>query len=301
MFALQFREYGGPEVLRWEEAEEPHPGPNQVRISVKAASVNPIDWKLFSGAMAGGKPMEGVGMLGFDAAGVVDEVGSEVSGVAPGDDVIGLGQQTQAEYALLNAWTAKPASVDWSVAAAAGVAVETSERALRLLAVESGDTLFIDGAAGGVGAVAVQMGVARGIRVIGSAGEGNQDYLREIGAIPVLYGVGVADRVRAAAGSETVDAVFDVVGKTPIEELIGLVNEPRQVVSIANFAAGPTGIQVTGSGGDSKPFDALPEGARLLEAGKLVIKVQTFPFERAAEAYAISLSGHLRGKLVLVP
>jgi NADPH:quinone reductase-like Zn-dependent oxidoreductase len=301
MFALQFGTYGGPEVLRWADAEEPHPEPHQVRIRVKAASVNPIDWKLFSGALAGGKPMEGVGVLGFDAAGVVDEVGSEVSGVAVGDEVFGLGQQTQAEYAVLNAWAVKPASVDWAVAAAGGVSVETSERALRLLGVQSGQTLFIDGAAGGVGAVAVQMAVARGIRVIGSAGEGNQDYLREIYAVPVVYGVGVAERVRAAAGPGGVDAVFDVAGKTPVEELISLVNEPRQVLSIANFAAGQAGVQVTGGSTDSEPFDALDEGARLLEQGKLVIKFQTFPFSRAAEAYEISRGGHVRGKLVLVP
>jgi len=165
---------------------------------------------------------------------------------------------------------------------------------------KAGETLFVDGGAGGVGAVAVQIALARGIRVIASAGEGNQDYLREIRAIPVLYGEGVADRVREAAGG-TVDKVFDVVGKTPIEELISLVSEPSHVLSIANFSAGEAGAQVTGGGGDSKPWDAFAEVAQLLEQNKLVVKVQTFPFERAAEAYRISESGHVRGKLVLVP
>jgi NADPH:quinone reductase-like Zn-dependent oxidoreductase len=186
------------------------------------------------------------------------------------------------------------------VAAAAGVAGETSERGLRLLGVAAGDTLFVDGGAGGVGAVAVQMAVARGARVIASSGEANHDYLREIGATPVLYGEGVADRVRASAGGH-VDAVFDVAGRTPIEDLISLTDEPSQVVSIANFAAGAAGARVTGGGADSQPVPALTEVAELLARNELVIKVQTFPFTRAAEAYRISQAGHVRGKLVLVP
>ena len=267
---------------------------------MRAASVNPIDWKLLTGAMADGQALTGPGYVGYDAAGVVDEVGAEVTGVSVGDDVFGTGQGTQAEYAVLDAWTAKPPSIDWAVAAAAAVAGETSERGLRLLGVTAGDTLFVDGGAGGVGAVAVQVAVARGVRVIASASEANQDYLREIRAIPVLYGEGVAARVRAAADGP-VDAVFDVAGKTTIEELISLVSEPSQVLSIANFTAGQAGARVTGGGADSRPMQALAEVAELLAQNKIVIKVQTYPFGRAAEAYRISQSGHVRGKLVLIP
>jgi NADPH:quinone reductase-like Zn-dependent oxidoreductase len=230
MRAVQFSTYGGPEVLQWAEAPEPHAGPGQIRIAVRAASVNPIDWKRFSGAMSGGEPMAGTGYLGVDAAGVVDEVGEGVTGVSVGDQVFGRGQHTQAEYAVLDAWAAKAPSVDWAVAAAAGV----------------------------------------------------------------------AERVRAAAGGP-VDAVFDVAGKTPVEELIGLVPEPSQVLSIANFTAGQAGARVSGGGADSRPMEALAEVGELLAQNKLVIKVQTFPFDRAAEAYRISQSGHVRGKLVLVP
>jgi NADPH:quinone reductase-like Zn-dependent oxidoreductase len=300
MRALQFDEYGGPDVLRWADAPEPHAGPGHVRIAVKAASVNPIDWKALRGMSSGGKPMTGTSYLGYDAAGVVDEVGEGVTGVSVGDEVFGRGRNTQAEFAVLNAWAAKPPSVDWAVAAAVGVAGETTERALRLLDAKAGETLFVDGGAGGVGAVAVQVALARGMRVIASAGQGNQDYLRELGAIPVLYGEGVADRVREAAGGQ-VDKVFDVAGKTPIEELVGLVAEPSRVLTIANFSAGEAGAQVTGGGGDSKPWDAFAEMAELLKENKVVVKVQTFPFDRAAEAYRISESGHVRGKLVLVP
>jgi NADPH:quinone reductase-like Zn-dependent oxidoreductase len=300
MRALQFTAYGGPEVLEWGDAPEPHAGPGQIRIAVRAASVNPADWKTLAGAMAGGQPVVGTGYLGYDAAGVVDEVGEGVTGVSVGDDVLGRGRSTQAEYAVLDAWAAKPSSIDWSVAAAAGVAGETSERVLRLLDVKAGDTIFIDGGAGGVGAVAVQMALARGARVIASASEANDDYLREIGATPVRYGEGVVALVRAAAGGG-VDAVFDVAGKTPVEDLISLAPEPAQVVTIANFAAGQAGARATGGGADSRPMEALTQVAELLAQNKLVIKVQTFPFDRAAEAYRISLGGHVRGKLVLVP
>ena len=300
MRAVQFRAYGGPEVLEWAEAPDPHAGPGQVRIAVRGASVNPIDWKTISGALSGGKPMDGTGYLGYDAAGVVDEVGDGVADVAVGDDVFGRGRNTQAESAVLDSWTAKPPSIDWAVAAAAGVAGETSERGLRLLEVNAGDTLFVDGGAGGVGAATVQMALARGARVIASASQANHDYLREIGATPVLYGQGLAERVRSAAGGP-VDAVFDVAGKTPVQDLISLAPQPSQVVSIANFAAGQAGARFSSGGADSHPMEALAFVAELLEQNKLVLKVQTFPFDRAPEAYRISQSGHVRGKLVLVP
>jgi NADPH:quinone reductase-like Zn-dependent oxidoreductase len=300
MRALQFTSYGGPEVLEWGDAPDPHAGPGQIRIAVRAASVNPIDWKTFAGRSSGRTPLTGPGYLGYDAAGVVDEVGDGVAGISVGDDVLGRGRNTQAEYALLDSWALKPSSVDWAVAAAAGVAGETSERGLRLLDVKAGDTVFIDGGAGGVGAVAVQMALTRGARVIASASESNSDYLREIGVTPVVYGDGVVERVRAAAGGR-VDAVFDVVGKTPIEDLVSLAPEPGKVVTIANFAAGEAGVRVTGGSADSRPMEALAEVAALLAENKLVIKVQTFPFARAPEAYRISQAGHVRGKLVLVP
>jgi NADPH:quinone reductase-like Zn-dependent oxidoreductase len=300
MFALQFTEYGGPEVLSVGEAPEPHAGPGQIRIKVKAASVNGADRKFASGMYAQGKPLEGTGYPGYDAAGVVDEVGEGVTDVAVGDEVFGLGNHTQAEYAVLDAWAHKPASVDWAVAAAAGVVSETAERVLRLLGVTEGSTLFVDGGSGGVGSTVTQIAKARGATVIASASEGNQDYLREIGAIPVVYGAGMVDRVRAL-DVDKIDAVLDAVGKTPIEDLISLAPEPSQVVSIANFGAAAAGARATGGSADSQPMKALAEAAEVLEQGKLVVKFQTFPFDRAVEAYQISYDGHTRGKLVLIP
>lgn len=296
MRALQYQSYGNPDVLEIGEAGEPHPGPEQVRIVVRAASVNPIDTKILSGMMAK-NPLKGTGYPGTDAAGVVDEVGDAVSDVSVGDEVFGTGNHTHAEYAVLSAWASKPATVDWPTAAGAGVAGEASERVLRLLGVKDG-TVFIDGGAGGVGAVATQMAVARGLGVIASAGPGNQDYLRELGAEPVVYGSGMAERVRDIAGGG-VDGVFDVAGKTPIADLIGLAPRADQVVSIANFDAGESGARVTSGGDDAQPFDAFAEVAELLQQGKLVITTHHYPFDDAVDAYRRSLEGHVRGKLVL--
>jgi NADPH:quinone reductase-like Zn-dependent oxidoreductase len=300
VFALQFTEYGGPEVISLGDAPEPHAGPGQIRIRVRASSVNPMDWKIRSGMVAQGKPLEGARYLGLDAAGVVDEVGEGVTDVAIGDDVFGLGPNTQAEYAVLNAWAPKPASLDWAVAAAAGVVVETAERVLRLLNVTAGTKLFIDGGAGGVGSTTTQIAKARGAMVVASASEANQDYLREIGAIPVIYGEGMVERVKALQIGKF-DAVLDAVGKTPIDDLISLTTEPSQVLTVANYGAAASGARVSGGGPDSQPMKALSEAAELLEQSKLVIKIQTFPFDRAAEAHQISQDGHTRGKLVLLP
>ena len=299
MRALQFTEYGGPEQLAWAQAPEPHAGPGQVRVAVRAASVNPVDVKMLSGAMAQDERPASPVLLGFDAAGVVDEVGEGVEGTAVGDEVLGRGSGTQADLAVLDAWTAKPPGVDWAVAAAAGVAGETSERGLRLLGVDAGSTLFVDGGSGGVGAVAVQMAVARGATVVASASEANHPLLRDLGATPVLYGEGVVERVTDAVDG-TVDAVFDVAGKTPAEELVRLVTDPSQVVSIANFGAASAGARVTGGGDDSRPVQALELTASLLADGRLEIPVQTFAFDQAADAYRAIATGHVRGKLVLV-
>jgi NADPH:quinone reductase-like Zn-dependent oxidoreductase len=299
MFALQYKSYGGPEVLTVGEATEVHAGPGQVRVQVRAASVNPIDWKLRAGYLAGGKPLEGTRYLGYDAAGVVDEVGEGVTDVAVGDDVFGLGSNTAAEFAVLESYARKPASVDWAVAAAAGVSAEAAIRALDLVGVSRGSTLLIDGGAGGVGAVAVQIAIARGATVIASAGQANQDYLREIRATPVLYGDGLVERVRAIAPGG-VDAVFDVAGKSPLADLVSLVPKASQVVTIAQYNVGDSAVQLT-TGRSEHATQALAETAGLLEQSKLVIKIQTFPFDRAAEAHATSEHGHLRGKLVLIP
>lgn len=301
MRAVTYTELGGPEVLRVAEVPEPHAGPGQVRVKVAAASVNPVDWKTFRGLMPGSHAPAGPTVLGWDASGVVDEVGEGVVGTSVGDDVFGFGSGTQAEHAVLTAWAPKPPSLDWSAAAGAPSALETSERVLRLVGVRPGQTLFVAGGAGGVGAVLVQMAVAAGITVVASAGADNQGYLAEIGAVAVTYGDGLVDRVRAVAPAG-VDAVADVAGKTPAADLFALAPGRDKVISIANFDLAAEGGLVTGgSESERRPAESLTQGAELLREGKVVIKVQTFPLERAREAYETSLSGHVRGKLVLLP
>jgi NADPH:quinone reductase-like Zn-dependent oxidoreductase len=299
MRALRIHAYGGPEQLRIDDVPAPHAGPGEIRIRVSAASINPMDGKILRGLLAGGAALAEPTGLGFDASGVVDELGEGVSGVSVGDDVLGLGSGTQAEHAVLTAWTAKPASMDWAVAGAAGVAAETAIRSLDLLGIGAGSTVLIDGASGGVGAVAVQIAVARGATVVATASEANQDYLREIRAVPIVYGAGLAERV-SGTGAGPLDGVLDIAGQTPIAELIALVDDPTQVVSIANFNAAEAGARLTTGGGGDKGA-ALTEAARLLEQSQLVIKVQTFPLDRAAEGYRTILSGHTRGKIVLLP
>lgn len=297
MQAALFRQYGGPEVLEIAEAPEPHAGPGQVRVIVHAASVNPIDWKIRSGAMAAEAAPPAPVIGGFDAAGVVDEVGEGVTEVSLGDPVFGLGTSTQAEFAVLRSYVAKPASLDWAQAAGLAVAAETSLRVFGLLGLTSGQTVLIDGAAGGVGSAGVQIAVALGARVIATASERNHDYLRQLGATPIPYGDGLVDRVQQAA-PQSVDAVFDVVGKTPIGELVSLVSDPAQVVSIANFDAAKAGAQVTSQGGDPKA--ALQRAAELAAQGRLKLEVREFGLAEVAQAHEISQQGHVRGKLVLV-
>jgi NADPH:quinone reductase-like Zn-dependent oxidoreductase len=295
MQAVQISEYGDSSVLEVAEAPDPHPGPGQVRVVVHAASVNPFDWKVRSGFVPGASlPL----ILGNDAAGVVDEIGPGVSGITLGEAVFGLGSATNAEFAVLDAFVPKPRSVDFPTAAALAVGAETSARAFGLLGVGKGTTLLVDGASGGVGTIAVQMAVARGAKVIGTSGEHNLHYVTALGASAVLYGEGLAERVREIA-PDGVDAVLDVAGKTPITDLTGLVADPAQVVSIANFSAHEAGARVTG-GGEGDPVAALTEAAALAGSGKLEIEVREFPLADVAEAHDLSQSGHVRGKLVIV-
>ena len=298
MKAVAFTEFGGPEVLRVLDLPEPHAGPGQVRVRVRAAGVQPYDAAVRAGWEPPGLKLGWPRVPVNEFAGVVDEGELEA-----GTEVLGFtAVQAAAEYIVVPATdvTPKPPDMPWEVAGGFTAGTQTASIALEALNLREGETLLVHGAAGSVGTAAVQLARLQGARVVGTASEANQDYLREIGAIPVRYGEGVADRVRAAAGGQ-VDAVFDVAGKTPIEQLTSLVSAPSRVLSIANFAAAQAGARVTGGGEDSRPREALAEVAELLAQNKLVIKVQTFPFDRAAEAYRISQNGHLRGKLVLVP
>jgi NADPH:quinone reductase-like Zn-dependent oxidoreductase len=302
MKAVTFSEYGGPEVLQVADVEEPHAGPGQVRIAVRAAGVNPIDWKARSGMMREVMPLSFPVIDGREAAGVIDEVGPDMAGARAGEEVFGFAVGgAAAEHAILDDFARKPVGLSWEEAAGLPVAVETSVRVFGVLGgVGEGQTLLINGAAGGVGTAAVQLAVARGARVIGTASEGNHDFLRSLGAEPTTYGEGLVERVRALA-PDGVDLAFDTAGQGGIEDLITLTGDPARVATIADFGAAALGVKVTG-GGEGRAVEGLAEAAALVEAGRLRLTVaQTFSFAQAAEAHRLSQDGHVRGKLILVP
>jgi NADPH:quinone reductase-like Zn-dependent oxidoreductase len=299
MRAVVYTEYGEPEVLGVGEVAEPHAGPGRVRIAVRGAGVNPIDWKQVTGLVSGGRAPAGPVVPGYEAAGVVDEVGEGVTGVQVGDAVFGLGPSTAAEFAVLRAWAPKPPDVPFEVAAGLGVAGETAVRALDLLGLPEGGTVVVDGASGGVGIAAVQVAVSRGLRVVGTSSPANTDFVRSLGALPTTYGEGLADRVREIA-PDGVDGGVDTAGKGSVRDLVALTGDPGRVVTIADFGAGELGVQVTTSSDGAAP--RLAEVAELVAQRRLELPVQeVYPFERAAEALRLSREGHVRGKLVLVP
>ena len=302
MKAVTFTEYGGPEVLHVADVDEPHAGSGQIRIAVRAAGVNPIDWKARSGALRDFMPVQFPAVDGREAAGVVDEVGPDVTGVEPGDEVFGFTVGgAAAEQAVLDDFARKPAGMPWEEAAALPVAVETSVRVFTILGgLGEGQTIVINGAAGGVGAAAVQLARARGARVIGTASEGNHEFLRSLGAEPTTYGDGLVERVRALA-PDGVDLAFDTAGKGGVPDLITLTGDPARVATIADFGAAALGAKVAG-GGEGRAAGALDEAATLFEAGRFEEPVErTFTFAEAGDAHRESAGGHVRGKLVLVP
>ena len=298
MKAVRFSRFGGPEVLEIVDLPDPHPGPGQVRIAVRAAGVNPSDWKKRQGLMDEELPQT----LGYEAAGVVDELGEGVAGVAVGARVFGLSAEgaAQAELALLSYYAPVPPSLDFPAAAALPSAVETATRALDQLGVGSGSTLFINGASGSVGSAAVQLALVRGARVIGSASAANHDYLRLLGAEPVTYGEGLAGRVRALAPGG-VDVALDVAGSGALPELIGLAGGAGHVVTLADFVgAREHGVRFS-SGDAGRAVHALGEIGELIESGHFTPPaVQAFPLAEVAEAHRMSEQGHVRGKLVLL-
>ena len=299
MKAVVIDEFGGPGVLHVADRELPDPGAGQVRVRVRAAGVNGIDGTIRAGAAQQMFPTQLPAVLGLEIAGTVDGVGPGVEGLAAGDDVLGFADGGgYAEYALATTVAPKPAELGWTEAAALPVAAETALRVLRLLEVTRGDTLLIHGAAGGVGTVAVQLAVARGAIVIGTASEANHDYLREIGATPVLYGEGLVERVRAAA-PDGVDAVFDAAGRGALPDSIGLRGGTSRIVTIADPAAFGLGIPFSGEA--DRDAGDLAEVARQAGDGRLRVTVaETYSLEEAPAAHEAVATGHGRGKVVLL-
>ncbi|KOU08036.1 NADP-dependent oxidoreductase [Streptomyces californicus] len=296
MKKVSYAAFGGPDVLDLIDAEEPHAGPGRIRVSVRAAGVNPVDWRLREGQVLGAHPVELPAGVGLDAAGVVDEVGEGVTDVAVGDRVFGEGADTYAEFAVLSAWAPMPDGLSFAEAAGYPSVVETALRIIDEVGVRPGQKLLVSGASGGVGSAVLQIARERGVTVIGTAGAANQDYLRELGALATTYGDGWVERVR---GLGPVDAALDLAGSGVIPDLVALTGDPAKVVTIADLGAPEFGVRFSGVAG-SVP-DALAEAASLIARGRLHIPVEkSYALTEAAAAHADSRAGHTRGRRVIV-
>lgn len=296
MWAAGFTEPGGPEVLRLIEVPTPRAGAGEVRVRVRAAGVQPYDCAVRAGWVPPGAVLEPPTIPGNEFAGVVDEIGDGVTGIAANAEVLGFGRLgAYAEWVVVPAdqVTAKPAGLPWTVAGGFSAAAQTAHIAVGEIEPKPGETVLIHGAAGAVGGVAVQLAVAAGATVIGTARPANHDHLRSLGAVPVSYGDGLVERVRALAPAG-VDAALDGAGGVALDASLALVADRGRILTLVDHdRAGPLGVKVTPNARSA---------ARLagLAAAPISFLVRaTYPLERAADAHRDVEPGHGRGKVVL--
>lgn len=301
---VRFEQFGGTDVLRVVEVERPVPGEGEVVVRVHAAGLNPVESGIRGGFLDKVYPTTFPSPQGRDVAGVVEEAGPGVTDFAAGDEVIGWTDErgTQADYVTVPVGhlTVRPAGVPWPVAGALYTAGAAAYAAVHAVSVGAGDTVVVANAAGGVGAIAVQLATLAGATVIGLSGPAHHDWLREHGVVPVAYGDGVDERVRAAAGDK-VDAFIDAFGADYVELALGLGVQPDRIDTLINFAAAAQhGVKAQGSNDASRP-EVLAELADLVAQGRLDVPVTTYPLERVAEAYEELERRHTLGKIVLTP
>jgi NADPH:quinone reductase-like Zn-dependent oxidoreductase len=298
--AYVFTAYGGPEVERFEELPVPDPAPGELLVAVRAAGVNPVDWKRRSGFRPAGQGVAFPAVFGSEASGVVTAVGAGVTGFAVGDAVFGTpATGGYAEYAVLPAGLAarKPPAVSFADAAALPVAAGTAYDALRQLALPAGATVLINGAGGGVGVAAAQLARHAGLDVVGTASAAKRDFLAPLGVRHVEYGPGVADRI-AAAAPDGVAGIVDLVGGEALEAVAGTLADRERLVTAADPAtAGRLGGAMVVR---ERSGQVLARLAGLVEQGVLrPLVTGVFPFERAGEALRSVEDGHARGKIVI--
>ncbi|WP_432824697.1 NADP-dependent oxidoreductase [Dactylosporangium sp. CA-092794] len=297
MRAIIVSQYGGPDVLRLSDVALPEPGPGQVRVAVRAAGVNPADWKLRSGSLHGRVPVTFPYTPGLELAGVVDAAGPGAE-PAVGDEVFGWADTgAYAEYALASKVAPKPAALSWADAATLPIAGASALRDLGTLGIRAGETLLIHGAGGTTGRFAAQVALALGATVIGTASARHHDDLRALGVVPVVYGDGWPDRVRAAAPGP-VDAVYDAAGHGLLPGSIELRGTTDRIITIADEAAFALGIPFAVGGEQTR--ENLEEVARwVTERGVRITHRRPYPLAEAAAAQSESEAGHPGGKLTL--
>jgi NADPH:quinone reductase-like Zn-dependent oxidoreductase len=303
MRAITFDQYGDPDVLTLSEIPQPKVGPGEALVRVRSAAVNPVDWKVLAGYLDGIMTTVFPAVPGWDVAGVVERVGLDTPEFAPGDEVFAYARKdfvqggTFAEYVTVpvRALARKPASLEWDQAAGLPLAGLTAYQLLSRLGLTEGETVLVHAAAGGVGSLAVQIARATGARVIGTASEPNHGALRELGAEPVEYGEGLAERVRDLA-PEGVDVVVDFVGGV-LDTTLAVLKEGGRHGSIVDGDVGEKGGLHAWVRPSAADLQAL---ADLADRGLLTVPVaQVFPLEKAAEAFRTSQSGHVRGKIAI--
>ncbi|GAA1880856.1 NADP-dependent oxidoreductase [Streptantibioticus ferralitis] len=303
--AVRFTEYGGIDVLKVVDVERPSPGRGQLLVKVVAAGINPGEAKIREGLLHDRWPATFPSGQGSDLAGTVEEVGEGVEGFAPGDEVIGFTNRraSHAEYVLVEDTELihRPAGVSWEQGGSLFVAGTTAYAAVRAVALAPGDTVVVSGAAGGVGSLAVQLARQAGVTVIGLASEPNHPWLTDHGAIPVTYGEGVADRIRAASGGR-VDAFIDTFGDGYIELALDLGVRPDRIDTIIDFAgAQKHGVKAEGNAAAASA-EVLKELAALIDQRELEIPIaKVHPLDEVRDAYRELERQHTRGKIVLKP
>jgi NADPH:quinone reductase-like Zn-dependent oxidoreductase len=301
-------------VLSVVDQPVPDPGPGEARIEVKAAGVNPVDWKAYSGAFGADPDLLPI-RLGSEAAGVVTATGPDAVGpagpIAVGDEVIAFrasGAYAAELVASAQALVPKPAVLDWAQASGLMLTGATAWHTLAATGVAQGDTVLIHAATGGVGLMAVQLAAARGAMVVATASPVRHELLRDLGAVPVAYGDGLADRVRAAAPGG-IDAALDLIGTDEAMDVsLALVPNRARIATIAAFARGQReGIRVLGGAPGADPGTEIRDAARL-ELARLaqdqavrVFVTRTYPLAGVADAHREIMTGHTTGKIALIP
>lgn len=295
MLAIQYTGFGGPDVLRLEQVPIPEPGPGQVRLAVRAAGVNGLDWKIREGLL-GTPPLPQ--RPGLECSGVVDVAGPGAPAAA-GAEVFGWAATgAYADYALAEIVAPKPAELDWSTAACLPVVGEAALRSLRLLQAGDGDVLLIHGAGGAVGATATQLVLACGATVIGTTSAANADYVRSLGATPIRHGHDLVSRVRHM--SSRIDAVLDTAGAGVLSDSIDLRGGTDRIVTLADPAAFEEGITFSSAAPGDRTADVLTDLADRVVTGRLRIRhARTYRLADAALAQRDNATGHAGGKITL--
>ncbi|WP_426594296.1 NADP-dependent oxidoreductase [Cellulomonas sp. McL0617] len=304
--------YGGPEVLRVVDVDTAEPGPGNVLIDVKAAAVNAIDWKRYSGAFSsdpGHLPMR----LGYEVSGVVSAVGPSVRWLAPGDEVIAWrvdGGYASRIVASEQVTVRRPANLDWAAASGLLLAGATAVHTLSATGTHDHDVVLVHGGSGGVGRMVVQLAILRGAQVIATASPQQHEDLEALGALPVAYGEGLLDRLHDAVRTTgPVTVAIDTVGTDEaLDTSVAMVSDRQRIATIAGLRrAGELGIRALGGGPGADPGTLVREAARaqlaeLASDGSLDVRVaQTYALEDAGKAHWEGLAGHAHGKLVLLP